>query len=45
MTPGNRRPEDASKLKDAGVTEVLPKPSSPQDLAAALRRALGGDPT
>ena len=40
MTSGSLPPEDASKLKEAGVTELVPKPSSPQDLAAALRRAL-----
>ena len=40
MTSGSLPPEDASELKDAGVAEVVPKPSSPQDLAAALRRAL-----
>ncbi len=41
VTSGRMSREDSGTLRALGVRELLPKPSSIEDLGAALRRLLG----
>jgi PAS domain S-box-containing protein len=40
VTSGRLTPEDAERLRQMGVHELVPKPSSIEDLSAAIHRAL-----